>query len=126
MLNVTGLDHPAIAVEDPDAMAQWYMQVLGYKKHSRIDKADPVWLLEAADGSFLEVMPKDETPRPERTTWAPGWSHLALRVTNLKAAIDYLTTNDVTWLGDICDAVGGGKLRSFEDPEGNMWQVVQR
>ena len=123
-LNTTGIDHPAIAVKDIHEMVKWYCDVLNYEVECQMDP--PVYLLKAADGSFIEVMPIDETQRPERTTWTPGWSHLALRVENMDAAIEYLDTHNVKWLSEVVPPVGGGKLRSFEDPEGNMWQIVER
>ena len=124
MLNCTGIDHPAIAVENVDEMAEWYCDLLGYEKVYRQEK--PVWILRAPDGTLLEVMPRDETPRPDRTTWTPGWSHISLRVENLEDAMDWLEERGVEWAGEVVEAVGGGQLRSFSDPEGNMWQVVER
>jgi glyoxylase I family protein len=120
----TGIDHPAIAVEKVDEIAEWYCKVLGYEKWFRHDK--PVWMLKAADGSLLEIMPRDHTTRPERTTWTPGWSHLAIRVENIETALAHLEGQGVVWEGEMIEAIGGGKLRSFYDPEGNMLQVVQR
>ncbi len=120
----TGIDHPGLAAEDVDQLASWYCEVLGYEKYFRHDK--PVWMLRAADGTLIEIMPKDNTPRPERTTWTPGWSHLALRVSDIEKAIDYLDQKGVTWGGDIINAIGGGRVRTFYDPDGNMLQVVER
>ncbi len=28
----TGIDHPALAADDVDRLAEWYCQVLGYEK----------------------------------------------------------------------------------------------
>lgn len=124
MESFTGLDHPAIAVADPDAYADWCCRVLGYRRAVRLDQ--PVHLLRAPDGSFLEVMPQDGTPRPERTTWTPGWSHLALRVDDFDAAERWLDGQGVAWTGPEVEPVGGGRLRSFADPEGFLWQIVAR
>jgi glyoxylase I family protein len=120
----TGIDHPAIAADDVDQLAQWYCQVLGYEKVFRHEK--PVWIIRAADGTFIEIMPKDNTPRPDRTTWTPGWSHLALRVSDIEKAIDYLEGKGITWGGDLINAIGGGRVRTFHDPDGNMLQIVER
>jgi len=119
-----GIDHPAVAVNDADAMAEWYCDVLSFRK--RAGQPGGAWLLEGPDGVFLEVMPKDATPRPSRTTWTPGWSHLALRVRNLDEAIARLDAKGVRWTGEIGQAVGGGRLRSFTDPDGNLLQIVER
>ncbi len=124
MSNIIGIDHPALAVDDVDRLSDWYCDVLGYEKVVRDPK--PVWILRAPDGTLLEVMPRDDTPRPARTTWTPGWSHLALRVDDFDAAEAKLQQKGVEWLGEEVAAVGGGRVRSFLDPEGNMLQIVQR
>lgn len=124
MNQLTGIDHPAVAAEDVDELADWYCRVLGYRKAFRHEK--PVWMLQAPDGTLLEVMPRDETPRPERTTWTPGWSHLALRVRDFDAAVRYLDDRGVRWTGEAVEAIGGGRVRSFRDPDGNMLQIVTR
>jgi glyoxylase I family protein len=120
----TGIDHPAVAANDVDQLADWYCSVLGYQKHFRHDK--PVWILKAPDGTLIEIMPKDETPRPERTTWTPGWSHLALRVSDIEKAIELLDAKGVQWGGELTNAIGGGRVRTFYDPDGNMLQIVER
>jgi glyoxylase I family protein len=119
-----GIDHPAVAAEDVDALSDWYVATLGYEKLFRHDK--PVWILRAHDGTLLEVMPRDETPRPERTTWTPGWSHLAIRVADFEHAQALLTQRGVQWTGDEANAIGGGRVRNFVDPDGNMLQILER
>ncbi|MFP4580862.1 MAG: VOC family protein [Candidatus Sumerlaeia bacterium] len=119
-----GTDHPAIAVADVDAMADWYCDTLGYTK--KAGKAGGPWLLAGPDGVYLEVMRQDDSPRPERANLTPGWSHLALRVDNLDAAIEALDAKKVQWTAEIVGAVGGGRLRNFVDPDGNAWQIVER
>jgi glyoxylase I family protein len=121
---ITGVDHPALAAVNVDQLSDWYCETLGYEKYFRDEK--PVWILKAPDGSLLEIMPKDDTSRPARTTWTPGWSHLAMRVKDIEQAITYLDQKGVTWSGETVEAIGGGRVRTFSDPEGNMLQVVQR
>jgi len=121
---ITGVDHPAVAAENVDGLADWYCDVLAYTKVFRHDK--PVWILQAADGTLLEIMPRDDTPRPQRTTWTPGWSHLALRVRDFEAAIRQLEEKGVQWTSGVIQAVGGGRVRNFFDPEGNMLQILDR
>jgi glyoxylase I family protein len=124
MSTITGIDHPALAADDVDGLCDWYCEVLGYEKVVRHEK--PVWILRAPDGTLLEVMPRDETPRPVRTTWTPGWSHLALRVEDFDAAVAELERKGVRWSGEEMGAIGGGRVRNFFDPEGNMLQILQR
>lgn len=121
--SIIGIDHPAVAAVDPTKLADWYENVLGYEKFHHTEKN--VWIMRAKDGTLLEIMPKDETNRPNRTCWTPGWSHLALRVNDLETATAELRKHGVR-LEDAVPAIGGGMLRSFYDPEGNMLQIVQR
>ncbi len=133
-LTIKGIDHPGVAANDVEALAEWYCDVFGYEKwfkHQPVGDAalrplKPVWMLKAPDGTLLEVMPKDDTARPDRTTWTPGWSHLALRVDNIDEAIAFLDTKNVTWGGSVINAIGGGKVRNLFDPDGNMLQILQR
>lgn len=123
-LKITGVDHPAVAAENVEQLADWYCEVFGYEKWFHHPK--PVWMLKAPDGTLLEVMPRDDTSRPERTTWTPGWSHVALRVENIEEAIRFLDEKNVVWSGETIEAIGGGKVRNLFDPDGNMLQILQR
>ena len=119
-----GIDHPAVAAEDVDALADWYVDTLAYERVFRHD--NPVWILRAGDGTFLEIMPRDQTPRPQRTNWTPGWSHIAIRVSDFDSARRLLDEKSVQWTGDEATAVGGGRVRNFTDPEGDLLQILQR
>lgn len=124
MKSFVGIDHPAVAARDVDDLADWYCDVLGYEKVFRNDQ--PVWMLRAPDGTLLEVMPEDDTPRPERTTQTPGWSHVALRVSDFDQAVRALDEKEVNWTSETMEAIGGGRLRNLEDPDGNMLQILER
>ena len=119
-----GVDHPAIAADDVLKLADWYVKVMGLTIKAKTETN--THLLEGADGVFLELMQNDGTARPQRTTFAPGLSHLAFRVKDYAAAEQALTAAGVKWAGDEGKAVGGGRLRSFLDCEGNLLQIVQR
>ncbi|MDR0559669.1 MAG: VOC family protein [Prevotellaceae bacterium] len=119
-----GTDHPAIAAENSETLSNWYCEVLGYKIY--VQTKESVYLLEAPDKTFLEIMPKDETPRQERTVKTPGFSHLALRISDMDMAMAELDKFCVKWNGAEFEAVGGARIRNFFDPEGNVLQIVQR
>lgn len=119
-----GIDHPAIAAKDPVALTKWYCDVLGYEVFAQNDKF--AFVIKAPDGSFIEVMPEDGSPRPKRNVSTPGWSHLALRVSDMDKAIAALDKHQVAWMGPEFEAFGGGRIRNFSDPEGNMVQIVER
>ncbi|HHT91704.1 MAG: VOC family protein [Limnochordia bacterium] len=120
----TGVDHVGLAAQDVEKLTEWYCQVLGYEKVHYHEKG--VWMIRAQDGTMIEVMPCDDTKRPERTTWTPGWSHLVLRVADMEKACAYLESKGVEFANEIINAIGGGKVRNFYDPEGNMLQIAWR
>jgi glyoxylase I family protein len=77
---------------------------------------------------MIELMPtKDAGPKPETVArFAPGIRHIALRVRNFDAAYTDLKMSGIKFLGEPGDAVGGGRIVSFRDPEGNELQIVER
>jgi catechol 2,3-dioxygenase-like lactoylglutathione lyase family enzyme len=80
-------------------------------------------------GTKLEMMPaRDVGLAPEKfARFQPGLRHLALRVSNFDAAYSHLKKLGVVFLFEPVDgAVGGGKIVSFRDPEGNELQIVER
>lgn len=137
---VTGrLDHVAIAADDTDAMVAWYERVLGLVVHVVAGPIPPakqkVYLIgpkvgpgRAAlwQGMMVEVMPRNETPRHRRNSHEPGLSHVAWYVTDFDLAEAHLRSCGVKFLGEVTQAIGGGRLISFADCEGNMMQIVER
>ena len=121
---INGIDHPALAAEDVDGLANWYCLVLGYEQLFRDPR--PIWLLKAPDGTILELLPKDDNARPTRTNLTPGWSHVAFKVDDIAVAIDHLDSHGIKWSSVLSPATGGGQVRTFFDPEGNVLQLIQR
>jgi predicted enzyme related to lactoylglutathione lyase len=77
---------------------------------------------------MLELMPvRDPGPPPvELPRFCQGLRHFAVRVSDFDAAYEQLTAAGIKFLGETVIAVGGGKIASFRDPEGNEVQIVQR
>ena len=137
------LDHLAIAADNTDAMVAWYGRVLGLVVQVEAGPNPPqkqkVYLIgppgAGAKGSggggiqqgmMIEVMPRNDTVRHTRGSHDPGISHAAWYVMDFDAALAHLRGNGVRFLSDVITAVGGGRIISFEDCEGNMMQIVER
>jgi catechol 2,3-dioxygenase-like lactoylglutathione lyase family enzyme len=126
------IDHPAIACYDVVRQIEWYCSVLGMRLIAS-NGADPPAVVLGYDqstraGAMIELMPvRDEGPRPETfRRWQPGVRHVALRVSDFAAALEHLRRAGVRFLCPPGEAVGGGQIVSFYDPEGNELQIVQR
>ena len=137
---VNRIDHVAIAANDTTAMVRWYERVLGLVVHIESGPNPPqtqkVYLIGppvdgtgsagVRQGMMIEVMPRNDTPRHERNSHEPGLSHVAWAVADFDRTLAHLKDCGVTMMGDIVQAVGGGRLVSFLDCEGNMMQIVER
>jgi glyoxylase I family protein len=121
---IKGIDHPAVAAENVEVLSNWYCEVLGFEVIFKDPR--PIWLLKAPDGVILEILPNDGNARPTRTNLTLGWSHLAFGVDDIEDGIAHLDTFNIEWTSPLSPATGGGKVRTFKDPEGNVLQLVQR
>lgn len=136
MITVSRLDHFAIAADNTDAMVAWYEKVLGLVTYIAAGPNPPqtqkVYLIGPPSqpgmthGHMIEVMPKNTTPRHHRNSHEPGLSHAAWCVADFDAALAHLKSHNVKFLSDVIPAIGGGRIISFEDCEGNMTQIVER
>jgi len=123
------IDHPAISCNDVNRQVEWYCKNLGMKLIFNDGKTPPsVLLAYESSETMLELMPvKDPGPSPAETPrFQPGLRHLALRVSNFDEAYARLKNLGVKFLFQPVQAVGGGKVVSFRDPEGNELQIVER
>jgi glyoxylase I family protein len=137
MLIAGRLDHVAIAADDTAAMVAWYERVLGLVVHAEAGPNPPqrqkVYMIgppgegkKLHGGMMIEVMPRNDAPRHERAVLDPGLSHVAWYVPDFDAALAHLKTCGVRFTGEIVNAIGGGRLISFADCEGNIMQIVER
>ena len=123
------IDHPAIACYDVPRQIDWYCTTLGMRVVAKSETAAVVGYDDHTHGgAMIELMPaKDQGFRPEMTPrFCPGLRHLAFRVKNFDAAYRRLQSAGVSFLGEPGTALGGGRIISFRDPEGNELQIVER
>jgi glyoxylase I family protein len=125
------MDHIAIACRDVDLMREWYERHLDFevrarKSPSRPDASAPTYLVGPVGGAgSLELTPDDGTVA-DRRPFTGGLAHFAFRVEDLAVWEVRLDDAGVRWLGPAVDAMGGGRVRSFLDLEGNLLQLVER
>ncbi len=114
-----GLEHTAIASVDPEKLAGWYAEILGFAIVHRY--AGNVFV-RAADGSMLEIIPS-EGDRPVAEVKSPGIRHLAVAVDDFDAGVAELESKGI----EIIDRVNGAnRLAFFLDPEGNILHLIWR
>ena len=118
---IQGIEHSAIASPDPAALAQWYVDTLGFVINYRGSTA---FFIKAPNGTMIEIIPA-EGDRGPNTLKSPGLRHLALTVADFENAYATLKRRNVTFLTEPQESKGN-KVVFFTDPEGNILHLLQR
>jgi len=116
----TGIEHTAIATEDPEKLAGWYVDILGFRIAHRYSGNV---FVRAEDGTMLELIPS-EGPAVETGVKTPGIRHLAVAVKDYDAGVKQLEDKGVEIFNRV-DA-DGNRLAFFRDPEGNILHLIDR
>jgi glyoxylase I family protein len=119
-----GVEHTAIASPDPEKLARWYVDHLGF--HINFAYAGN-YFVKAPNGSILEIIPS-EGPQPAQTmadNKKAGIRHLAIAVADFQSAYEHLQNLKVKFLGEPFD-LGTNRLVFFNDGDGNLVHLIKR
>ena len=133
---VTGIEHTAIASPDPERLAQWYVDTLGFRINYRSSNSRTVFV-KSEDGSMIEIIEAASAAAGAPKMNDPGIRHMALTVEDFPAACQALTVED---FAAACRALGehgvrflaepathgGNSLVFFADPDGNILHLLHR
>src|SRR5215468_5024148 len=89
------IEHTAIATPDPEKLAAWYVDILGFRINHRYG---PNVFVRAPDGGVIELIPADNGDRPEQRMFQAGIRHLAVTVDDFDAAHHMLQSRGVKFL----------------------------
>lgn len=119
-----GLEHTAIASPNPEKLAQWYVDHLGF--HINFAYAGNCFV-RAPNGSLLEIIPSEGSRPPQNmaNNKNPGIRHLAIAVDDFEDAYTHLKNLHVNFLGDPFD-LGTNRLVFFNDGDGNLLHLIRR
>ena len=116
-----GLEHTAIASANPEKLANWYCDNLGFHINFRYDA---FFFVKAPNGSMLEIIPS-KGDRFDDQPLTPGIRHLAIAVEDFDQAHAFLKTKGVEFTGEPYTNQGN-RLVFFKDVEGNLLHLIQR
>jgi catechol 2,3-dioxygenase-like lactoylglutathione lyase family enzyme len=116
-----GLEHTAIASPNPKALADWYVEKLGFHINFSYDV---FYFVKAPNGTMLEIIPS-EGARGSNQPKDPGIRHLAIAVDDFDAAHEELKRRGVKMLGEPYNNQGN-RLVFFADHDGNILHLIQR
>lgn len=117
----TGLEHTAIASPNPERLARWYVQTLGFVINFEYGGN---YFVKAPNGAMLEIIPA-EGPAPETLARTPGLRHLAVAVSDFDAAYADLKGRSVKFTNEPFSNQGN-RLVFFTDADGNLLHLIER
>jgi glyoxylase I family protein len=114
------LEHVAINVPEPDAMAEWYVAHLGLRVARHVPQPNHTYFLAAAAGSLIEIYRNPAAPVPDYPAIAPLMLHFAFAVADIETELARLIAAGATQHAPIEDTPAGDRLVFLRDP----WQVT--
>jgi catechol 2,3-dioxygenase-like lactoylglutathione lyase family enzyme len=116
-----GLEHTAIASPNPERLAKWYVDHLGFVINFHYDGN---FFVKAANGTMLEIIPS-EGAAGEPKMKDPGIRHLAIAVDDFDAAHQQLRSQGVRFYTEPFTNQGN-RLVFFADADGNYVHLIHR
>ena len=116
-MKILGFDHVGICAKDPKAMADWYIEHLGFTLHSVGNGGN--YFVESPDHVLIEIMVPMQGHDIDAAEPAIGWKHIALVPEDFDAAVKEMLDLGVT-------VTSGPNYREdgyctfFRDPDGNI------
>jgi glyoxylase I family protein len=120
------IEHVALNVADPVALADWYVKHLGMKIVRRVDGPPHTrFIADAAGRTVLEVYCQ-KAPVPDYAAQDPMVLHVAFAAPDIRAARDQLLSAGATIAKDIHTTPDGDEMAFLRDPWGVVIQLVRR
>jgi glyoxylase I family protein len=121
------IEHIALNVSDPVALAEWYMRHLGMRVVRRVTAAPHTHFLADESGRVvIEFYGNVQVPVPDYAATDPMVFHIAFTAPDLPAERQRLLAAGATSAGDVVTAPNGDVLAILRDPWGIALQLVKR
>jgi len=121
---VTGIEHTAIASPDPEKLAHWYVDCLGFTINYQSKNSRTVFV-RTPEGSMIEIIEAASPAAAPAQMNDAGLRHLALKVTDFPDAVRRLQEKGVAFLTEPIEK-GGTATVFFRDPDGNILHLLHR
>ena len=121
------IEHFALQVSEPRAMAEWYVEQLGFRvARSSGEPSHARFLMEGAGAVMLEIYRNPQAPVPDYSSVHPLLLHLAFISENPGTDRDRLVKAGATIVEDVNTNAAGDELVMLRDPWGIALQLVRR
>ena len=121
------IEHTAYQVDDPVALAQWYVSHLGLRvKRAQSESPFGQFLADDGDAVMLEFYRQTSIPVPDYRSMDPMLLHLAFRTDDVPGTRARLIAAGATPEGDVVRTPSGDEVAMLRDPWGIAIQFVRR
>jgi catechol 2,3-dioxygenase-like lactoylglutathione lyase family enzyme len=121
------IEHIALNVSDPPAMAEWYVKHLGMQVLRKLTEAPFTHFIADRGGRVvLELYHQTKAPVPDYRSFDPMVLHIAFKVANVRQEHDRLLKAGATVATDLAVSPNGDEMSFLRDPWGVTVQLVKR
>ena len=121
---IKNIEHIAIFAADPKALVDWYCEHLGFRVVT--EDSGNFYFIALPNGDMIEVGKAADKDRAPATFEEAGLRHLAFTVENYDEFAERLAAAGIEFYNDSHVVPPDSRVNFFEDPEGNILQIVQR
>ena len=121
---IKNIEHIAIFAANPKALVDWYCEHLGFRVVA--EDSGQFYFIALPDGDMIEVGKAADKDRAPATFEEAGLRHVAFTVENYDEFAERLAAAGIEFYNDSHVVPGDNRVNFFEDPEGNILQIVQR
>jgi glyoxylase I family protein len=121
------IEHVAFNVADPNAMARWYTEHLGFQVRRRVMQEPWAYFLADESGQvMIEIYGRKDAAVPDYAAAHIATLHLALVSENVEADVERLVRAGARLEGQIDRQANGDEMAFLRDPWGFCLQLVRR
>lgn len=121
------IEHVALQVSDPVAMAEWYVQHLGCSvARSTGEPAFIRFLMDGSRSAMIEIYRNPRAPIPDYASMDPMLVHVAFLSDDVRADRDRLVAAGATIAEDFVLTPAGDEVLILRDPWGLALQLIKR
>lgn len=121
------IEHMALNVADPVAMAAWYTQNLGMRVVRRLSEAPYThFLADASDRVVIEIYHHTKAAIPDYASLDPLVLHLAFTAPDIHSTRNQLLKAGATSATEVTCTPAGDEMTFLRDPWGVVIQLVRR
>lgn len=114
-------DHVHLRVNDPDAVAAWFEDVLGAEEVRAPGRVDVI-----LGGQKIFLLKAPDTDKPSPAHPHRGLDHFGLRVTDINQVTEHLKAKGVRFTAEPHTPRPGIRIAFIEGPEGISIEILER